>query len=105
MILHVATAEAWAEAKARGSYAADSLATEGFVHCCDERQLAGVAQRYFRGRRGLLVLHIDPSRLTADVRYENLVGGAELFPHVYGGIPVGAVVDVTALGAHLAESG
>jgi uncharacterized protein (DUF952 family) len=44
-----------------------------------------------------VLLHIDPARLQAPVRYENLEGGRELFPHVYGPVPVSAVVDVTPL--------
>ena len=97
MIVHITTPVAWADAIATGAYTADSLATEGFIHCSEERQLAWVVQKHFPGRTGLLLLHIDPSRLDAEVRYENLEGGSELFPHVYGAIPVSAVVDVSPL--------
>ena len=97
MILHVTTPAAWADAIATGVYAADSLVTAGFIHCCEERQLAGVLERHFPGRSGLLLLHVDTTRLDAEVTYENLEGGTELFPHVYGPIPVSAVVDVSPL--------
>jgi uncharacterized protein (DUF952 family) len=99
VILHIATPEAWVDAIATGAYTADSLATEGFIHCSEERQLAWVVQKHFPGRTGLLLLRIDPARLEAELRYENLEGGSELFPHVYGPIPVSAIVDVTPLGA------
>lgn len=99
VILHIATPETWADAIATGAYTADSLATEGFIHCSEKRQLEWVVQKHFSGRTGLLLLHIDPARLDAEVRYENLEGGSELFPHVYGPIPVSAVVDVTPLAA------
>lgn len=97
VILHIATPEAWADAIATGAYTADSLATEGFIHCSEERQLAWVVQKHFPGRTRLLLLRIDAARLEAEVRYENLEGGSELFPHVYGAIPVSAVVDVSPL--------
>ena len=97
MILHITTPAAWADAIATGAYTADSLATEGFIHCSEEQQLAWVVQKHFPGRTGLLLLHIDPSRLDAEVKYENLEGGTELFPHIYGPIPVSAVVDVSPL--------
>jgi uncharacterized protein (DUF952 family) len=42
-------------------------------------------------------LHIDDRRLRSEVRYENLEGGASLFPHVYGAIPIGAVLNVVPL--------
>jgi uncharacterized protein (DUF952 family) len=97
VIFHITTPDAWAAAKAQGSYTADSFATEGFIHCSEQRQLAWVVQTHFPGRTGLLLLRIDPARLDAEVRYENLEGGSELFPHVYGAIPVSAVVDVSPL--------
>ena len=94
-ILHITNERAWAEAKAKGAYAADTLATEGFIHCSTPAQVVWVANQRFRGRTDLILLHIDPSRLTARVVYENLEGGEQLFPHVYGPIPVLAVLDVT----------
>ena len=95
MILHITTEPAWLVAKASGAYTADSLATEGFIHCSTPQQVIWVANTRFRGRRDLILLHIDPSQLNAKVVYENLEGGESLFPHVYGPIPVVAVVDVT----------
>jgi uncharacterized protein (DUF952 family) len=97
VIFHITTPEAWADAIATGAYTADSLATEGFIHCSEQRQVAWVVHKHFPSRTGLLLLRIDPARLDAEVRYENLEGGSELFPHVYGVIPVSAVVDVSPL--------
>jgi uncharacterized protein (DUF952 family) len=77
-----------------GSYSADSLAAEGFIHCSDAHQVVWVANQRFRGRQDLVLLHVDPARLGCEVRYENLEGGEQLFPHVYGAIPVTAIVDV-----------
>jgi len=93
--LHLTTAAAWQEACRSGLYAADSLPTEGFIHCSEPHQLLSVANSRFRGRRDLLLLWIDRTRVGADVRYENLEGGHELFPHVYGVVPAEAVVAVT----------
>jgi uncharacterized protein (DUF952 family) len=94
-LLHITTAPAWNAAQAQGAYLADSLATEGFIHCSTPAQVVWVANTRFHGRTDLILLHIDPSKLDADVRYENLEGGEWLFPHVYGPIPVPAVVAVT----------
>jgi uncharacterized protein (DUF952 family) len=76
---------------------ADSLVAEGFIHCSDAHQVAWVANQRFRGRQDLVLLHIDPARLGSEVRYENLEGGIQHFPHVYGAIPVSAVLEVTPL--------
>jgi uncharacterized protein (DUF952 family) len=43
------------------------------------------------------LLVIDPSRLPADVRIEDLDGGEERFPHIYGPLPIDAVVRVDAV--------
>jgi uncharacterized protein (DUF952 family) len=96
-IFHITSRDAWSEAQATGAYTADSLATEGFIHCSTADQYTWVANQRFRGRRDLVLLHIDPTRLGSEVRYENLEGGATVFPHVYGAIPIGAVLSVTPL--------
>ncbi|MGC0337975.1 uncharacterized protein (DUF952 family) [Streptomyces sp. SLBN-8D4] len=46
----------------------------------------------------LVVLVIDPARLDVPLKYEAPAPGAEEFPHVYGPIPVDAVVDVEPWG-------
>ncbi len=43
----------------------------------------------------MVLLVLDPARVGAEVRVEDLVGAGEAFPHVYGPIPLGAVVGVS----------
>jgi uncharacterized protein (DUF952 family) len=90
-ILHIASAADWAHARATWSYAADSLATEGFIHCSTPAQVLGPANALFRGRVDLLLLVLDPTRIRAEIRYEGAPGG-EQFPHVYGPVDLDAVV-------------
>lgn len=88
-LFHIATQQEWAR---RGDhYQPAAFAADGFIHCCSAAQLAGVASRYFRGCADLLVLQIDPARVGAAIRWENLAGGAERFPHVYGPLDAAAV--------------
>lgn len=89
-ILHLATRGDW-EART-DVYRAPSLDEEGFIHCSTQSQLAGVAGRHFRGRTDLVLLTIDPEQLEDRVVYEDLEGLGEDYPHVYGPIPVTAVV-------------
>jgi uncharacterized protein (DUF952 family) len=96
-IYHITTGDEWAVAKQFGAYTGDSLSTVGFVHCSTAAQVAGMANAIFRGRDGLVVLHIDESCLESRVTFENLEGGVEFFPHIYGPITAEAVVDVTPL--------
>ncbi len=97
MIFHITSRAAWEAALGAGIYEADSLATEGFIHCSTADQYIRVANQRFPGRTDLVVLHIDPARLKPEVRYENLEGGESLFPHVYGAIPISAVLNVVPL--------
>ena len=95
MILHLTTASAWDEAVQDGVYKADSLASEGFIHCSTPQQVIPVANRLFRNRHDLVLLQIDTAHVDAAIRYENLEGGTELYPHIYGPLPVSAVVRAT----------
>jgi uncharacterized protein (DUF952 family) len=92
LILHLASASDWAQAQVTGRYETGSLASEGFIHCSAPRQVIAVANARFRDRRDLVLLQIAVSRLEAPLRYENLEGGDELFPHIYGPLNLGAVV-------------
>jgi uncharacterized protein (DUF952 family) len=93
-IFHITTREAWERAKPEGSYRPEAFAAEGFIHCSTREQVARVADARFRGRRGLVLLAIDTGRVAAEVVYENLEGGRELFPHIYGALNADAVAKV-----------
>jgi len=99
VIFHILRRGEWQEALRRNRYEPPSLETEGFIHCSTREQTLGTANRFFRGQPDLLLLGIEPSRLTADVRLEapsNPVDerARELFPHVYGPINLEAVTQV-----------
>ena len=75
-------------------YTPPSLEAEGFVHCSTPQQVAGTARLLFAGNDDLLLLVIDPRRLAAPVRHEDLYGIGQDFPHVYGPVPREAIVEV-----------
>ena len=56
-----------------------------------------IARRLFRGRRDLVLLRIDPDLLEQEIRLENLEGGDELFPHLYGELDLSAVTGLEPL--------
>lgn len=93
MIYHVTTTREWATNIQNNSFAPDAFAREGFIHSCESAQLAGVLQRYFKGRHDLVLLHIDEQKLTCQLKYETATAG-ELFPHLFGRINLDAVVRV-----------
>lgn len=93
-IFHITTREAWESALASGAYTTPTLASEGFIHCSEPRQVARVANERFRGRSDLVLLEIDSARVGRKILYENTEGGAELFPHIYGPLNLDAVTRV-----------
>ncbi len=95
LILHITTAPQWDAARAAGRFETASLATEGFVHGSLPTQVTHVADWFYRDVPDLVLLCIDPNRLTSPLRWEPSADAfAGDFPHVYGPIDLDAVVDV-----------
>ena len=91
-IYHVVLPDIWEIIKDRSSYSAESLDTEGFIHCSYDHQLDGVLQRYYSGAESVMILKIDIGKLTSKLVSEPSTGG-EVYPHIYGPINMDAVVD------------
>jgi uncharacterized protein (DUF952 family) len=91
-IYKICTASEWRTAKAAGAFAGSpDDARDGFIHLSAEDQVTGTLERHFRDRADLVILAVDPARLSEDMlKWEASRGGA-LFPHLYGPLPVSAV--------------
>jgi uncharacterized protein (DUF952 family) len=101
-IHHLALADEWAAAVSadepyRRSTIGRSLDDEGFIHCSFAHQVAATAERYYAGRSDVLVLEIDAERVEDILRVEDLAGTGEAFPHLYGPLPLDAVVAMREL--------
>ena len=101
-ILHLAVRADWEQARRDGSYTistrGQSLAGVGFIHASTAAQLPGVRSAFYADLpdADLVVLHLDVGALEAagsPVRWEPVAG--QLFPHVYGPLPVAAVIEIT----------
>lgn len=90
-------------------YLPSNLASDGFVHCSFAASAIPVANDYFAGISGrLLLLEIDPVHLASEVRFEapapiagggsSHLAGVSQFPHVYGPINTEAIAGVGVLG-------
>ena len=100
-ILHITSRPEWLSAEKRGLFAASSLLNEGFIHCSTPEQVVPVANAFYKGQNGLVLLVLDESRLKPEVRWEAPSGApaegisaSDLFPHIYGPVNVDAVVSV-----------
>ena len=94
-VYHITSRAEWDAAQKEGKYAADTLASQGFIHCSQEVQLLRVAKDYYKGKNGLVILAIDPAKLTSPLKWEPGADlSAEVFPHIYGPVDLEAVQDV-----------
>jgi len=94
MIYHITTPAAWEHAQRLGRYSADSLGSEGFIHCSTAAQLLIPANELYHGRTDLILLCIDSSRLQPRLVYEDCYASGTAFPHIYGPLNLDAVTDV-----------
>ena len=96
-VYHITTRAEAISCRKRGEYRPTAFDREGFIHCSYRRQVAATANRIFHGRHDLVVMEIDPQLLTCPLVDENLEGGSERFPHIYGPLPMEAVLAVHPL--------
>ena len=69
---------------------------DGYIHLSCGCQLAATLDKHFCGVDGLVLAAVDLSRLGDAVRWEAARGG-ELFPHIYGVLPIEAVISAASL--------
>lgn len=91
-------ADDWRAAQADGlvPFNADDR-RDGFMHLSTGGQVLETARRYYQGRKDVLALEIDPGAVEGEIRYELAPKRGELFPHLYGDLPVSAVRRAQAL--------
>ncbi len=98
LLQHIMTPEGWARFQAEGTSEQSSrdvtLAEEGFIHCSYPEQLEATIDRFYADLPELVIVTLDPDLIEAEVKEEPAADGS-LFPHVFGALPIGAVVDVS----------
>lgn len=102
MIYHITNPAAWKKGQQDDRYIPEGFEQEGYIHCSKQEQIVGVGERYYAGQSGLLILGINPDKLTAKLVFENLIGGEELFPHIYGPLNLDAVEFTAEFGENAA---
>ena len=98
VLVHLCGVEEWSRARSLGGLHPDTGGRGPFIHLSTPQQVHLPANRLYRGRGDLVLLHIDPARLDSPVRWEPGVATdpqSMLFPHLYGPLPVRAVIRVT----------
>ncbi len=95
MIFHITSVQHWQSHKTESHYIKNN--NEEFIHASTEQQLTQTIKRYFQGKSNLLLVTIDPLKVAPEIKYEDLVGQGQLFPHIYGNLNLDAVVKVEEL--------
>lgn len=93
---HITSSAEWQDAQILGEYQPKGFAQEQFIHLSYSHQLLTVANRFYAGQNGLVILMLDSSRIKDGLIEENLEGGIELYPHFYGVLPINAVIEAIA---------
>jgi uncharacterized protein (DUF952 family) len=91
-IYHICRIEEWTAAQASGSYAGSSQdKADGFIHFSGHDTVVESAATHRAGQSGLVLLCVDPAKLGPALKWEPSRAG-RLFPHLYGELPVSAVI-------------
>ena len=96
-LFHVALPDDWAAAFTHGRYTMSTrgrtLDEVGFIHLSTRAQVEGTANRFYTDIDQLVLLTVDPLKVASEIRWEQPAPSVEeLFPHVYGPLPIAAVV-------------
>lgn len=93
LIYHIVLPEVWESFKDKDEYEAESLQTEGFIHCSFAEQLDGVLQRYYSNAEKVLILSLNTEKLMSKLVNEPSTNN-EIYPHIYGKINKSAIVGI-----------
>ncbi|MDP6174959.1 MAG: DUF952 domain-containing protein, partial [Rhodospirillales bacterium] len=95
LIYHICRHSEWEAAGKLGHYGGSTQdARDGFIHFSARDQVEASAAKHRAGQTGLILLGVDPELLGEALKWEPSRGG-QLFPHLYGELPLGAVVSAT----------
>ena len=82
----------WEDAQQRGVFAgAGADLRDGFIHFSTSSQVRETAAKHFAAVADLVLIAVDAHALANALRWEPSRGG-DLFPHLYGELPLEAVL-------------
>ena len=88
----ILTPEQWAQFQADGVFhGAPVDLADGYIHMSAADQVQGTLDKHFGGQTALVIAEVDLAVLGDSIKWEASRGGA-LFPHIYGPLPMAAVM-------------
>jgi uncharacterized protein (DUF952 family) len=96
-LFHAAMPNDWTAAFSTGEYTmstrGQTLDEVGFIHLSTREQVESAANRFYADVDQLVLLTIDPLKVPSEIRWEPPAPSVDvLFPHIYGPLPISAVV-------------
>ena len=96
-VYKIVAADLWQAAEDSGVFTGAGIdLNDGFIHLSTRAQARRTAQLYFKGQGNLVLVAVDGARLGDALKYEPSRDG-DLFPHLYGPLPLAAVLSVQPL--------
>jgi uncharacterized protein (DUF952 family) len=90
-IYKICPAPLWREAERSGRFRGAAIdRADGFIHFSTAMQVAETAAKHFSGGNDLVLVAVNAGALGGALRFEVSRGG-DLFPHLYGELPLSAV--------------
>jgi uncharacterized protein (DUF952 family) len=96
-VYHLVLPTWWANFNDKDFYESETLQEETFIHFSTREQVNGTLANYFKGVERILLLHIDTTKLTSKLVFEDLFNIGINFPHLYGRLNKDAVFEVQEL--------
>jgi uncharacterized protein (DUF952 family) len=93
LIYHIVLPRVWAQFEDKEFYEAESLQTEGFIHCSFADQINLVLERYYKNAKTVLILTIESEKLKSKLVAEPSTNN-EIYPHIYGEINRDAIIKI-----------
>lgn len=91
LIYKIVPSALWQQAREEGVFRGAAIdLTDGYIHFSTAQQARETAARHFAGVEGLLLVAVDPQNLGDALKFEFSRGG-DLFPHLYGALPLSAI--------------
>lgn len=97
LIYKVLSETQWDAAVERGEFTGSAAdRRDGYIHFSTAGQVVETVRKHFAGQDNLLLLSVNAEELGVDLKWEPSRGG-ELFPHLYGPLPVATVISAVPL--------
>ena len=92
IIYKICESALWRAAEREGAFGGAGIDVhDGFIHFSTAAQVRATAAKHFAGASDMMLVAVDAAALGGALKWEVARGG-DLFPHLYGPLPLAAVL-------------